>query len=388
MKYDFHSVPDRSNCGSAKWDAIPGASTEMVPLSVADMEFPTAPAIVDALKKMLDTTILGYTQPTDAYYNAVCGWMQRRHNYTVTREQIILTPGVVDGFGLLIEALSKPGEGVIIFNPVYYPFDRVIRDQQRTVVNCPLIKNGLRYEIDFELFDTLAAREDVTLLLFCSPHNPVGRVWTVEELQKIVAICEKHGVFIISDEIHNDLIMPGHTHTVMATVTPNAKNICAVCTAPSKTFNLAGVQCSNIILPENRVDAVLAAVKKPYDMLNVFAYTACRAAYEQCEDWLEELLQVIADNGKYVENFMAENIPQITVIPAEGTYLQWWDCRSLGLELNALEKFMHDAGLWLDEGYIFGAGGEGFERINLACSRVTLEKAMARLLKAVKELNH
>ena len=386
MKYDFHSVPDRSGCGSAKWDAVPGASTEIVPLSVADMEFPTAPAIVDALKKMLDTTILGYTQPTEDYFRAVCGWMKRRHNFDVHREQIILTPGVVDGFGLLIEALSKPGEGVIIFNPVYYPFDRVIRDQGRKTVLCPLVKEGTDYFIDFADFEEKAARDDVTLLLFCSPHNPIGRVWKKEELVQILEICRKHNVFIISDEIHNDLIMPGYTHTVMATATDYARDICAVCTAPSKTFNLAGVQCSNIILPEDKVDAVLAAVKKPYDMLNVFAYTACRAAYEQCEDWLEELLQVIWENGKYVESFMAEHIPEITVIPAQGTYLQWWDCRGLGLSMGELEKFMHDAGLWLDEGYIFGQGGEGFERINLACSRVTLEKTMARLLAAVQKI--
>lgn len=384
MKYDFHSIPDRSNCGSAKWRPVPGASTQMVPLSVADMEFPTAPAIVSALKNLLDTTILGYTKPTQAYFDAVCSWMQRRHQFDIVPEQIILTPGVVQGLGCLIDAMSQPGEKVIIMNPVYYPFDRVILDYDRQISYCPLKLDGTDYTIDFDLFEQLAAQSDARILLFCNPHNPVGRVWTRPELERLVDICHRNGLFIISDEIHNDLILPGHTHTVTATVSHIARDICAVCTAPSKTFNLAGVQCSNIIVPLAHAEKVRSKAKRLYGMLNVFSYTACIAAYNQCEDWLEELLQVICENGRYVQNFIAEHIPEITVVPAQGTYLQWWDCRGLGLSTEKLAEFMHNAGLWLDEGCIFGKGGEGFERINLACSRVTLERTMDRLLQAVQ----
>lgn len=386
MKYDFHSVLDRTGSGSAKWRPVPNASTDLVPLSVADMEFPTPPAIVAALKQLLDTAVLGYTKPTDRYFQAVCQWMQRRHDFSVCPEQIVLTPGVVQGLGCLIHTLSRPGDRVIIMNPVYYPFDRVILENDRQIAYCPLIQKGTDYFIDFDLFESLCRQEQVTMLLFCNPHNPVGRVWTREELSRLVEICDQNGVFIISDEIHNDLIMPGHTHTVTATVSPRAAQICAVCTAPSKTFNLAGVQCSNIIVPEAHVEKVQARAKQLYGMLNVFSYTACITAYTQCEDWLEELLQVIWENGQYVQEFMAAHIPQITVHPAQGTYLQWWDCRGLGMDTARQEDFFRSAGLYLDEGYIFGKGGEGFARINLACSRVTLEKTMARLKAAVDAL--
>ena len=388
MKYDFHSIPDRSNSGSAKWRPVPGASPELVPLSVADMEFPTAPAIVDALKNLLDTEILGYTKATPAYFEAVCGWMERHHQFRVDPEQIVLTPGVVQGLGCLIDTVTKPNEQVVIMNPVYYPFDRVILEHDRQIAYCPLKLEGIDYSIDFELFERLAAQKEVTALLFCNPHNPIGRVWTRAELERLVEICHKNGLFIISDEIHNDLIMPGYTHTVTATVSQIASEICAVCTAPSKTFNLAGVQCSNIIVPHQYAEAVRARAKQLYGMLNIFAYTACTTAYNQCEDWMEELLQVVYENGLYVQNFIKEHIPEITVIPPQGTYLQWWDCRGLRLSTQEQEQFMHDAGLWLDEGYIFGRGGEGFARINLACSRITLERTMQRLLDAVIKLRN
>ncbi len=385
MKYDFTSIPDRRGYGSNKWNAMPNASPDLVPLSVADMEFNTAPQIKEALKKLVDDAILGYTSPTDTYYDAVISWMKRRHNYDVKKEWIIQTPGVVDALGLLIEVATKVGEGVIILTPVYYPFDMAVLAKDRKIVYSTLINNNGHYEIDYADLEEKAKDENNTALLFCNPHNPVGRVWTKEELTKVVDICSNNGVYIIDDEIHNDLIMPGYEHTVMSTVNDKALDICAVCTAPSKTFNLAGVQCSNIIIPNNkmRLKASACALLNMHMGLNIFSYTACTSAYNEGEDWLEELITVIHSNAKYVENFMTENFPEINVIDLEGTYLQWWDLRGTGLNHREQKQMLEDAELYLDNGELFGKAGRGFQRINLACCRETLEKSMNRFKDAL-----
>ncbi len=385
MKYDFTSIPDRRGYGSNKWNAMPNASPDFVPLSVADMEFNTAPQIKEALKKLVDDAILGYTSPTDTYYDAVLSWMKRRHNFDVKKEWIIQTPGVVDALGLLIEVATKVGEGVIILTPVYYPFDMAVLAKDRKIVYSTLINNNGHYEIDYADLEEKAKDKNNTALLFCNPHNPVGRVWTKDELTKVVEICSNNGVYIIDDEIHNDLIMPGYEHTVMSTVSDKALDICAVCTAPSKTFNLAGVQCSNIIIPNDkmRLKASACALLNMHMGLNIFSYTACTSAYNECEDWLEELITVINSNAKYVEDFMAENFPEIKVIDLEGTYLQWWDLRGTGLNHREQKKMLEDAGLYLDNGELFGKAGRGFQRINLACCRETLEKSMNRFKDAL-----
>ncbi len=386
MKYDFTSIPDRRGYGSNKWEAMPNASPDRVPLSVADMEFNTAPAIKDSLKKLVNDAILGYTHPTDTYYDAVLGWMKRRHNFDVKKEWIIQTPGVVDALGLLVEVATKPMEGVIILTPVYYPFDMAVLAKDRKLVYSTLINNNGHYEIDYADLEEKAKDKNNTALLFCNPHNPVGRVWTKDELKKVVDICAENGVYIIDDEIHNDLIMPGYEHTVMSNVSEKALDICAVCTAPSKTFNLAGVQCSNIIIPNDkmRLKASACALLNMHMGLNIFSYTACTAAYNECEDWLEELITVIHSNAKYVEDFMAENFPEIKVIPLEGTYLQWWDLRGTGLNHREQKLMLENAGLYLDNGELFGIAGRGFQRINLACCRETLEKSMNRFKDALK----
>lgn len=390
MKYDFTSVPDRSKCGSVKWNSAKNASAENVPLSVADMEFYTAPPIVEAIKKLADTTILGYTEATEEYFDAVCGWMKRRHNFEVKSEWIINTPGVVDALAVLVDAVTKPGEGVIILTPVYYPFDMSVIAKGRRIIYSTLINNNGHYEIDYSDLRKKAAMPKAKALLFCNPHNPVGRVWTKEELSKVVDICCDNDVFIIDDEIHHDLIMPGYEHTVMATVSERVKNNIAVCTAPSKTFNIAGLQGSNIIIP-NRIVRTKAKACSLLNMqmnLNIFAYTACTAAYNECEEWLDELLTVIDSNAKYVENFMAENFPEIKISPLEGTYLQWLDMRGLGMTHIELKKMLEDADIYLDNGEVFGESGRGFERINLACARKTLEKAMQRFKNAVEKVRN
>lgn len=387
MKHDFISIPDRSRFGSAKWEIAKNASTEFVPLSVADMEFPTARPIVEDIKKLAEEAILGYTNPTEEYYDAVISWMKRRHDFETKKEWLLQTPGIINALSMLIETVTAPGDGVIVMPPVYYPFDMTIIATGRRSVFCPLINRDGRYEIDYALLEEKAKEQKNTAILFCNPHNPVGRVWSREELEKTAEICCKNNVFIIDDEIHNDLIMPGYEHTVMANISEEAKNNIAVCTAPSKTFNLAGVQCSNIIIP-NDVIRAKAAIRNKMNMqmhLNVFAYTICTSAYNKCEDWLDELIGVIADNAKCVEDFMAENFPEIKVYPLEGTYLQWLDLRALGMTHPEMREMLENANIYLDNGEMFGALGRGFQRINLACAKSTIEKMLGRFKTAVEE---
>lgn len=386
MKYDFTSIPDRSGKGSAKWESAKNASTEFVPLSVADMEFPTARPIVEAVKKVAETQILGYTNPTEEYYNAVLSWMKRRHNFEIKKEWLLQTPGIINALSMLIETVTAPSDGVIVMPPVYYPFDMTITATGRHSVFCPLIENGGRYEIDYKLLEEKARDTQNTAVLFCNPHNPVGRVWSAEELARVAEICCNNGVFIIDDEIHNDLIMPECSHTVMANIGERVKNNIAVCTAPSKTFNLAGVQCSNIIIPNDEIRA-RALIRNKMNMqmhLNIFAYAACTAAYNECEEWLDELIEVISDNAKCVETFMENNFPEIKVYHLEGTYLQWLDMRSLGMTHIELREMLENAGIYLDNGEMFGALGRGFQRINLACVKSTIERMLERFKKAVE----
>jgi len=388
MKYDFNAVPDRRGCGSTKWDAFVDTAPDRVPLSTADMEFHTAQPIIDAITKVAQTQVLGYTQGTDEFYNAVISWMKRRHNFDVKKEWIVNTPGVVDALGMLIEATTKPGDGVILLTPVYYPFDLAVIAKTRHIIYSELKNTKGYYEIDFADLEKKAKRKDVKAILFCNPHNPVGRVWTKAELEKVIQICCDNGVFIIDDEIHHDLIMPGYKHIVMSTVNDRVLDNIAVCTAPSKTFNLAGLQCSNIIIPNEKVrlKAGMLQLLAMHTTLNIFAYAACTAAYNECEDWLEELIKVIQSNAEYVKGFMEENFPEIKVYPLEGTYLQWWDLR--GLEMTHVEQkeMLEKAGIYLDNGEIFGPAGRGFQRINLACARSTLEDTMARFRQAVENV--
>jgi aminotransferase/cystathionine beta-lyase len=385
--YDFTTVVERSGAGSGKWDLMKRKNPEVprgiVPLSVADMEFKMAPEITTGLRDYLQDLVLGYTGPTERYYNAVCGWMKNHHSWDIKAEWIVLSNGVVSAFFNAVKALAAPGEGVIIMPPVYYPFYTAIeRNNRKVVPNNLVIRNG-RYEIDFDNLETLAKDPNNRALLFCSPHNPVGRVWEKEELKRIGDICLKHGVVIISDEIHFDLIMPGFTHTVFAALGEAYAENAIICTAPSKTFNLAGLQSSNIIiqnkdLMKKYVDEISHNVGRP--SLNIMGYRACEIAYTQCAPWLVELIAVVDKNRKTVEEFMGRRIPKIKVFNLEGTYLQWWDCRDLGMDHSELEKFMvSDVLLFLDEGYLFGETGRGYERINLACPTALLEAALERL---------
>lgn len=389
MKYDFTTLIDRSTHGSMKWNGMkrtnPEVPSGIVPLSVADMELKNPPEIVEGLKQYLDEMILGYTTATDQYYEAVISWMKRRHSWEIKKEWIVTSPGVVTGFQAAIKSLIQPKEGVIILSPVYYPFASSIKRFGAEVVSVELINQQGEYFIDFEGLEEACSHPNNKVLLFCSPHNPVGRVWTKEELEKVGKLCLDHHVTIISDEIHNDLILAGNEHTVFATLSDELQDHMIVCTSPSKTFNLAGMQTSNIIIPNETLRENFAKALEDISgsWLNVMGYKACELAYNHSEAWLEELLKLIEHNRDTVVEFMSQYFPEVIVSPLQGTYLLWMDFRAFGLTKEELEEKMVKEALWFtDEGYLFGDGGIGFERINLACPTWVIEEALERLKKA------
>ncbi|MBE6892856.1 MAG: pyridoxal phosphate-dependent aminotransferase [Ruminococcaceae bacterium] len=390
MKYDFETLVNRRNTGSHKWEGmyeqIPNAGDDIVPLSVADMELKNPPAIIEGLKKYLDNIILGYTGETENYYKSVTSWMERRHGFSPKKEWFVMTAGVVPAIKEMVGAFTKDGDSVLMLTPVYYPFYSSVEANGRTVLGSELILEGTEYRIDFDDFAEKAARPETTLCILSSPHNPIGRIWTKEELLKLCEICLENNVFIISDEIHFDLIMPGFEHVSMGTFEEKYLNNCAICTAPSKTFNLAGLQTSNIFIPNEEYRNKITSARG-YFSLNIFGYKACELAYDECEEWLDELLLFLDENRKFVEEFVAEKMPEVKVHRLQGTYLMWLDFRAWGMNEKELEDFMvHKAEAIFDEGYVFGEGGIGFERINIACPKRVLEATLERIYKAKKEL--
>ena len=393
MRYDFTSRLERRGVGSFKWDLMlkdnPDLPQDVVPLSVADMEFKVAPPILDALRDYVSDGVMGYTGPTDEFYDACLGWQRRRHGWDPEREWVVLSPGVVPAFYNAVNAFTDPGDGVIVQSPVYYPFFLSIERNGRVVADNQLVLRDGRYQMDFDGLERLASDPRNKLMLLCSPHNPVGRVWTPEELRQVLDICIRHDVMLVSDEIHNDLIMPGHEHTTLLKVATEAEHDhVVVCTAPSKTFSLAGCQCSLIYVPdEDRRKEFVDQFDKGAigGMLNTFAYPAATAAYNLCEDWLDELIQVVWANAQLVTRRLEAELPGVRVLPLEGTYLLWADFRAWGLTPDELEELMtKEALLYLDEGKLFGATGEGFERFNLACPTHVLDAAIDRLVAAAR----
>ena len=378
---NFDKLIDRNGTGACKWDRRTQEEKELgiVPMSVADMEFECAPCIKEAVVKAAESGIYGYTDPEDTYYDAVAGWMKRRHGLNITKENISCFYGVVPAISVCVRAFTQPGDGVIVMTPVYYPFREMIECSGRVTVECPLVpdENG-HYTMDYALFEKLCAEKKNTMLLFCSPHNPVGRVWTKEELVRVHGICVKYGVRVISDEIHFDLVLRGK-HTPFALVDDKA----ILLTSPSKSFNLPGLQLANIISYD--LDALKAFnVRKNadgYSNISFFGRQATIAAYNGGEAWLEEALSYIRDNFETLKAFFAEHFPSFTVTPLEGTYLAWVDFRPLGLSCEKLAEYTRRRSkLFLDEGFIFGPMGEGFERFNIALPREILMKQLNRLL--------
>lgn len=388
MKFDFDKVVNRKGTNCLKYDFAKerGMREDALSMWVADMDFQTAPAILERLHKTVDHGIFGYTEGKEDYFNAVQNWMKNQFNWDVQRRWLIKTPGVVFGLAMAVKAYTKEGDSVLIQQPVYYPFSEVIEDNNRVLVNNSLKNVNGHYEIDFEDFEQKIIDNNVKLFILCNPHNPVGRVWTREELLKIGDICLRNHVTVVSDEIHSDFIYPGYCHTVFASLSKEISDITITCTAPSKTFNLAGFQISNIFISNTELrrkfrHEVSAA---GYSQVSVMGLVSCQAAYEEGREWLEQLKEYLVKNLDYVREYLKENIPQVKLVEPEGTYLIWLDFREMGLSKEQLEDLIvNKAKLWLDSGAVFGDDGIGYQRINIACPRVTLEQALIQLKEAV-----
>ena len=391
MGYDFTTLVSRRNTGSTKWNAMyaynPNVPEDVVPMSVADMELKNPPQIGRGLAEYLQTAILGYTDPTERFYDAVIRWQRRRNGWEIRPEWIVDYPGVVPAFFHLTKFLTQPGDGVILLTPVYYPFYEAVHNSGRTLTESPLLYRDGTYSIDFADLEAKAKEAKNKLLIFCSPHNPVGRLWTEEELRRVGRICLENGVRIISDEIHSDLILTRERrHVPMASLSEELAQITVTCAAPSKTFNLAGMITSYLVIPNQEIREVVLKGRRQEGTFhcNIAGYRALEIAYNQCEDWLEELLELLRANRDLVEKFMAEKIPQIRPVSLEATYLQWLDCSGLGMSGEELDRFMRDEAYWFtDPGAMFGAAAAQFQRINLACPTAVMQAALDRLYAAL-----
>lgn len=386
MKYDFETLVVRDKKGSSKWQdmmKIGGSVPQGVaPLSVADADLKLAPEIQEGLIDFLKSDpVFGYSCAQEDYYQTVISWMDRKLGYKIKKDWIVVSNGVVPALNDGVCALTEENDGVIVFTPVYYPFYKAITNHHRQIIRCPLINHQGHYSIDFELFEKLAQNSQNKLLILCSPHNPVGRVWTLKELEKIADICLKNNVLVISDEIHADLILPGHQHIPFATLGSKVADITITCTAASKSFNIAGLQGANIIIknPDLRQQFQDAQSKRGFHALNTISYEATRLAYSKGEHWLKEFIALIETNYMVLSAFISEKLPNIIVTPLEGTYLVWLDLRAYQMSYQELEQRMKHAYLFLDEGYVFGSEGEGFERMNIAVPTTVLISALERL---------
>lgn len=388
---DFDKIYDRKNTNSLKYDFYKerGKSENLIPLWVADMDFRAPDEVINALKAKAEHGVFGYSEPDKKYFETLRNWFATRHGWETEPENFVVTCGVVFSICALIRAVTKVDDAVIICQPVYYPFAESILDNGRRLIVSELENHDGFYEIDFEDFEKQIIKNKVKAFILCNPHNPVGRVWTRAELEKLGDICFKHGVFVISDEIHSDFVYGGNKHTVFSTVKPEFGEICAVCTAPTKTFNLAGLHIANTYVKSSIVRGQFKKelAKQGFSQPNIMGLVACKAAYEFGAYWLEDLKVYLAQNLQLVREYALNN-GGFTLVEPQGTYLVWLDCRALGLSDGELSRlFEKDAGLWVDDGTVFGKGGSGFERINIACPRSVLKLALDKLCAAVRNLH-
>ncbi|MCI6630707.1 MAG: pyridoxal phosphate-dependent aminotransferase [Lachnospiraceae bacterium] len=388
MNFDFDRVTERKGTNSLKYDFAKerGKAEDVLPLWVADMDFPAAPCILERLEKAVKHGIFGYTESKEDYFAAVSGWYRERFGWEPKASWLVKTPGVVFAIAMAIRAFTAEGDAVLIQQPVYYPFGQTIKANNRKLVNSPLKLVDGKYEMDFEDLEQKIITEHVKLFVLCSPHNPVGRVWTEEELRRVGDICLKYHVLIVADEIHSDFVYEGHKHHIFASLGEKYADNAIICTAPSKTFNLAGLQNSNIFIPNanirkqfnRQIDAT------GYCEVNAMGLFSCQAAYEGGAQWLDELKVYLKGNLDYIREFLKERLPEIKLVEPEGTYLVWLDFRELGLTEAQLEELVVEkAKLWLDSGTMFGPEGEGFERVNITCPRSVLKQALEQLESAV-----
>ncbi|MFX0081210.1 MAG: MalY/PatB family protein [Candidatus Hodarchaeota archaeon] len=390
--FNFDQVIDRTKSNSAKWDKEVlekrFGDPDLIPLWVADMDFKAPQPIIEKLVQTAEYGIYGYSTIPPSFFKSVLSWFKRRYGWDIDKKWLSQTPGVIPALDVAVNAFCNPGDKVIVQNPVYYPFYPVIENN-----GCRILLNSLKlsnnhYQMDFEDLEKKAQDPRAKMIIICNPHNPIGRVWTKEELTQLGEICIKNEILVVSDEIHCDLIFPEYKHTNFATINDKFAQNSVTCTSTSKTFNLAGLRISNIIIPNHKIRQTFVNTQANLGVggPNLFAIAAMETAYshEICENWLDALLKYLKGNLDFLKTYIKKKLPQIKVIEPEGTYLIWLDCRELGLEHKELEKFMRGkAKVALDEGYIFGQGGEGFERINIACPKSILEVALNRISEAI-----
>lgn len=389
-KFDFDTITDRSNTNAIKYDLAEKRNKPLdaISLWVADMDFKTAPCIQKALAEKAAHGIYGYSRPDSRYYNALRNWLLTEHNFEIKDEWVVNTPGVSYAFATAIRALTEEGDAVLITRPVYYPFSSVINNQNRKLVNSALVLKNGHYEIDYEYFENKIISEKVKVFLFCSPHNPGGRVWTKEELEKISEICLKHNVIVISDEIHSDITFENHKHTVFASISDETRENSIICTAPSKTFNLAGLQFSNIIIPNEKLRSKFTKEmeRTGYDEPSLMGIVAATAAYSEGKEWFEAAKAYIWNNILFAEKLVREKCPKIKVLKPEGSYLLWMDFSAFELSDSQInDRILNKAKVWLDGGIMFGPEGEKFQRINCATPRAILEKALIQICNEFSE---
>lgn len=390
MKYNFNEKIDRSNNHAAKWEEMGNKfiSNDLWPMWIADMDLKTAPVIIDAMREKLEQGIFGYVYRPASYYQSAADWIERRFDYKIDPKTLINSPGVVPTLSILVRLMTKADEKVLIQSPVYYPFSSVVKENGRELVVNELMKDEAGYyTIDFEDFEKKVSDEKVKLFIMCSPHNPVGRVWKREELQKMSELCLKYNVRVIADEIWRDIIMPEHKHIPAASLSKEIEHNTITCFSPTKTFNIAGLQASFATLPREEEWKMLDEELGRLDVKrnSPFSLVGFEAAYTKGEEWLEELLIHLDGNMDYVVNFVKERIPEVKVRKPEGTYLMWLDFSGLNMTKEELSMFMQkEAKIALDDGFWFGENGAGFERMNIACPRYMVEEGMNRIENAVK----
>jgi len=401
MHVDFDTEIDREGTNSVKWEyhnhggvsqrwdkaSRRYGADRTLAMWVADMDFRCPEPVLQALRDRVEHGIFGYSNKTDSYLDAVAAWFARRQDWAVERDWIVTAPGVVPALNVVVRGFTQPGDKVIVQRPVYYPFFRVTNNNGAEVVSNGLVYENGTYRMDLEDLERKAADPKAKLLILCSPHNPTGTVWGADDLRAVAEICARNGVLVVADEIHGDLMHPGVRFTPFATLGDVAANNTIVCTAPSKTFNLAGLHTSNIIIPNKdireRFQKALAVQSMPG--MSPFGIVATEAAYREGEPWLDAVMEYIAGNARRMVEFFSDELPEFKVVQPQGTYLLWFDCRSLGLDQDALEDLMlNKAKIYFDEGYIFGPEGAGFERINIACPRPLLDDALVRMRDAVR----
>lgn len=384
MKYNFDEIVSRRGSNSYKWDS--SANGDVLPMWVADMDFRTAAPVIEALEKRVAHGIFGYTKVPAAYFDAVTGWFERRHNFGFDKSQMLYTTGVVPALSAIIKALTAPGGKVVVQTPVYNCFFSSIRNNGCEIVSSKLLYQNGTYSIDFDDLDAKTADPAAKLFLLCSPHNPVARVWSREELTKMGEICLKNNVIVISDEIHCDLVFAGHRHIPFASINDDFFRRSVTCMAPSKTFNLAGLQVANILAADDETRKKIDKALNINEVceINPFAVVALIAAYNEGEEWLEALKIYLYDNYLYLKNFVEKHLPQFPVLPLEATYLVWMDCSALQKSSVEIAKILLEKeNLWVNAGAMYGEGGENFVRLNIACPRQLLAEGLNRIKNAL-----